>query len=192
MPNFIQKKFRISASADARLKEAVARVRTSKPDLPYSESAFIRTCVTEGLKKAEMLEANAKERLMKPIKNQAHFDGHGLTEKLIVNSDERDLKAGGASHLYQVEMDVHNNGYIHSVAHIQFQHGARHKEGSTPGILDSVLLAIVLDRYEGFQSGPGACEENDQVISFLRSALAAMKQRADERNNRGVLGTDQK
>ena len=39
-----------------------------------------------------------------------------------------------------------------TVATIQFQRGPRNVEGSTPGITEAVLYAVLIDRLEGFQA----------------------------------------
>ena len=75
------------------------------------------------------------------------------------------------------------------LARIQFQHGPRLADGSTPGITEAVLYAILIDRLEGFQAGPLACAANEEQLTHLRACLAAAKARADERAARGVLGT---
>lgn len=146
---------------------------------------------------------------MKPIQNQAHHDGLGLADLLTVYSDERDPQAGNASHVYAVTvgpaLDDLSNASLDDVtlpgddpiadkpalvAHIRFQHGPRNESGSTPGILDGALIAILLDRFEGFQSGPYKCRENAIVITHLEEALMWMQKRARDRAKRGVLGTN--
>ena len=74
------------------------------------------------------------------------------------------------------------------VARTQHQHGPRAEEGSQQGITDEVLLAIVLDRYRGFQAGPFRCRENALVITKLEEALHWMENRARTRRRQGVLG----
>lgn len=63
--------------------------------------------------------------------------------------DERDPNAGNASHEYGIQY-----GGPSDVLRIGFQHGPRGIKGSTAGIFDDDLLAIVADRMAGFQSGP--------------------------------------
>lgn len=116
-----------------------------------------------------------------------HHDGHGLNESIeLYAADERDPKGGNASHHYQAEIK-HVHG-LDTVLSVQFQHGARDALGSIPGATD----AVVLDRYEGFQSGPHACRENALVVTKLQEAIHWMKHRADERARRGVLGKNKK
>jgi len=78
------------------------------------------------------------------------------------------------------------------MARIEFQKGPRDEEGSRPGVLDSDLLEIVRDRLRAFQSGPYACEYNEQAILHVEKALKFLNYRAKDRKNRGVLGKNKK
>ncbi len=127
-----------------------------------------------------------------------HHDGHGLNDQTVIEADDRDPKAGNASHSYLIRReDIEDanpgpsplNGNLCAVIH--FQHGARDVEGSTPGILDGALLAVLIDRYEGFQAGPFACSENDKVLDMLHRTLGYMKARADARAAQKVLGKNE-
>lgn len=115
-----------------------------------------------------------------------HHDGFGLNDRIAITADERDAKGGGSSNFYRVTID----GEV--CAEVQFQHGPRAEPDSTPGLTDAVLLAIVLDRYEGFQAGPFRCRENALVATKLEEAMHWMQHRARERAQRGVLGKNQK
>jgi hypothetical protein len=113
-----------------------------------------------------------------------HHDGHGLNELLLIESDGPG--SGGAGHRYV----VHRTDVVDTVATIQFQHGAPGADGSSPGLTDSALIAIVLDRYRAFQAGPYGCRENALAITKLEEALHWMQHRANERARRGVLGKE--
>lgn len=115
-----------------------------------------------------------------------HFDGHGLADSILVQSDNPDPNAGGAPHEYTAKMDGLQ------VASIQFQHGPRNVAGSTPGILDTVLVAIVMDRLRHFQAGPFPSRQNALALTKLEEALHWMHDRAHERARRGVLGQNLK
>lgn len=94
---------------------------------------------------------------------------------------------GGAHHHYDI---VHKQeGYpdIH-LNEIRFQDGPI-KEAGINGVMDENLIAIVIDRLEGFQSGPYASNQNAQALSFLRLALNELQSRTKEREARGVEGT---
>lgn len=124
-----------------------------------------------------------KDTLLEKIE-QHHHDGHGLNDQIIIVSDPRDPDAGNASHHYEATL----GGEV--VVSVKFQHGLR--ESGKPGATDAALLAIILDRYEGFQAGPYGCRENSLVVTKLQEALHWMKHRADERARRGVLGKNAK
>lgn len=111
-----------------------------------------------------------------------HHDGHELNESLTIYTDEPD--ASGAAHAYTVNIGEQR------VAHVQFQKGPRNVEGSTPGATEAVLLAILIDRLRGFQSGPYGCRENAIQLTHLEEALMWTEKRADDRAKRGVLGTN--
>lgn len=57
------------------------------------------------------------------------------------------------------------------------------------GITNEVLLAIVENRLEGFQSGRFANPHNARALDYVRVAMAALKERTGERKERGVEGT---
>jgi hypothetical protein len=60
------------------------------------------------------------------------------------------------------------------------------------GVTNEVLLAVCIDRLEGFQSGPFACEENATALTLCRGALHTLHERTKERNNRGVENKHEK
>lgn len=72
-------------------------------------------------------------------------------------------------------------------AQTQFQDGPE-KEAGVNGCHHEDLLAILVDRFKGFQSGPFACEANKQVLGYLRGALRVLNERTKERQERGVEG----
>lgn len=72
---------------------------------------------------------------------------------------------------------------------IQFQNGARKEENAVAGILDSDLLEIVRHRLQCFQQGEYKTRENACALTHIEEALMWMSKRADDRAERGVLGT---
>lgn len=72
-----------------------------------------------------------------------------------------------------------------------FQNGPI-KEVGVNGTTHEVELAILIDRFEGFQKGPYACRENAIVITKLQEALMWMQRRTAARIARGVEGTHEK
>lgn len=106
-----------------------------------------------------------------------------------------DPGAGGACHTYAVQRTLFPVGepaQTVTVAEIRFQHGARDEEGSTTGVLDCDLLEIVRDRLKAFNQGEYATRENACAITHIEEALMWMNKRAEDRAERGVLGTMQK
>lgn len=94
--------------------------------------------------------------------------------------------AGNACHDYVVrDHDGQQQG------HIRFQKGLVAENGIN-GISNEVLLAIVKDRLEGFQSGAYACRENALALVSVDNALVALKSRTEARIARCVEGTSQK
>lgn len=120
-----------------------------------------------------------------------HEDGFGLNDLITITADNRDPNAGGASHHYQARLLV-PGGVPPQVLDVQFQHGPRGGEKSKPGVTDSVMTTILIDRFEGFQAGPYACEANQRALEHLRAAQAILRDRAIERAHRGVLGKNEK
>lgn len=96
---------------------------------------------------------------------------------------------GGACHEYYI---CNVDGSEHEVAGefgaIRFQNGPI-KENGVNGCHQKDLLAIVIDRLEGFQSGAFACEENAIALSCVKAALHMLNVRTKKRINRGVEGT---
>ncbi|MGA9771683.1 MAG: hypothetical protein WBV94_21815 [Blastocatellia bacterium] len=110
-----------------------------------------------------------------------HHDGHGLNESIVIVASEPG--PGGASHFYDFMIEGKR------VAMLQFQEGPRNVEGSIPGVTTSAVIAALIDHLSGFQSGGLANAETSKAIKHLEMAMAQMKNRADNRAQRGVLGT---
>lgn len=107
---------------------------------------------------------------------------------------------GGAAHTYAVsgfdtrsnpsDPFVRTNGYSSSRTILVFQNGPidDHSAGAN-GLQHEALLAIVIDRLRGFQSGPFACPDNAIILTKLEEALMWMQKRTRDRINRGVEGS---
>jgi hypothetical protein len=90
--------------------------------------------------------------------------------------------SGGANHHYEIADD----GGI--FADIKFQNGPI-AEAGVNGITHEALLAILIDRLEGFQAGPYASANNASALGHIRGALYDLQARTRERIARGVEGT---
>jgi hypothetical protein len=91
---------------------------------------------------------------------------------------------GGANHAYSVIKYGKRGGEI---ATVSFQNGPV-KEAGVNGITDAQLLAILIDRMKGFQSGPFSSRENALTITKLEEAQLWMQARTMDRMRRGVEG----
>lgn len=100
---------------------------------------------------------------------------------------------GGACHDYHITRSkAGSNGYSGKdvLGQISFQNGPINADGNgVNGVQNEDLLAIVIDRLEGFQSGKYACNENDLALRLCRMALDMLQHRTRVRIRRGVEGT---
>ena len=74
---------------------------------------------------------------------------------------------------------------------IIFQNGVLPEVGVN-GVTPELLIDVLIHKFEGFQSGKFACEENEQALTGLRSSKAAIQSRLNNRQARGVEGTYEK
>lgn len=99
---------------------------------------------------------------------------------------------GNAHHNYLIrQKPVESDGLVQSgppFVYIRFQDGPI-KESGVNGVMDENLLAIVIDRLQGFQSGKFACEENQRALDFIQLGLQTLQLRTQNREKRGVEGT---
>lgn len=95
--------------------------------------------------------------------------------------------SGGASHEYTIDFR-NDRAAADCRVLIRFQNGPI-KEAGINGITHENLVAILIDRFEGFQTGPYACAENAEVLELFQRAQTAMKRRTEARLARGVEGT---
>lgn len=89
--------------------------------------------------------------------------------------------AGGANHVYEI---VHGS---QTLAVLKFQNGPI-KEHGVNGITQEALLAVCIDRLEGFQRGEFACRENALALTKLQEAMHWLHHRTRDREARGVEG----
>jgi hypothetical protein len=113
----------------------------------------------------------------------------GVMSGIEVIADARNPENGNASHNYRCSWRGADgtDGY----AHVHFQDGPI-KEHGINGITNEILLGMVIDRLEGFQSGPYACEENAHALASTKDALGMLQYRTKRRIERGVEGTHEK
>jgi hypothetical protein len=96
---------------------------------------------------------------------------------------------GGACHKYAVTItDPKAHFFTHGFS---FQNGPIGEVGVN-GLTHEVLIAILIDRLEGFQSGQYACHENRRALDALYEAQLWLHNRTQARIERGVEGTHEK
>ena len=113
---------------------------------------------------------------------------HRFTE--VVCLDE--AGHGGAHHQYAVNEVLQDSDQVQGVpfAQVTFQNGPV-KEAGINGCHNEDLIAIVIDRLKGFQSGDYRCRENALALTKLEEAMHWLNHRTAERKLRGVEGTHQ-
>ena len=76
-------------------------------------------------------------------------------------------------------------------AEVIFQNGPIPDNGVN-GLTQEVLIAICIDRLQGFQSGQFACRENALALTKLQESMMWLQKRTRDRVARGVEGTSEK
>ena len=102
----------------------------------------------------------------------------------VFATDERN--DDGAHHSYQIDI-YRNDGEVVETCKLNFQNGGLQEVGPN-GITEQALLAVVLDRLRGFNSGPYSSRENSIAITKIEESLLWLQKRADDRARRGVEG----
>ena len=98
---------------------------------------------------------------------------------------------GGACHEYYISpANDPTNAPVGRFGHVQFQDGPVGEHGVN-GCHQEDLLAIVIHRLKGFQSGDFACRENAIALTKLEEAMHWLNARTADRQKRGVEGTNQ-
>ena len=99
-----------------------------------------------------------------------------------------EVGAGNGRHEYRITPSGKDVEMVW-IGELNFQNGPRNEETSTQGVLDQDLLEIVRHRLQCFQKGEYATRENACALTHIEEALMWMSKRADDRAERGVLGT---
>lgn len=96
--------------------------------------------------------------------------------------------SGGANHEYEIDLvgGAPDSGGFKTLIH--FQNGPILEAGFN-GVSNEALLVILIDRMQGFQSGPYKSRDNACALTHLEEALMWLQKRTRERMARGVEGT---
>lgn len=98
---------------------------------------------------------------------------------------------GGANHKYLVKWGRNRDITIvqsMGCSVLKFQNGPI-TEVAVNGITHEALLAVLIDRLRGFQSGEYSCRENAIALTKMEEALMWLHKRTQGREDRGVEGT---
>ena len=97
---------------------------------------------------------------------------------------------GGARHHYTISIKAEflKPDQEQKLLDINFQDGPI-KEAGINGLMDENLIAILIDRLRGFQSGPYACSYNAEALMNLEIALGVLQDRTASREKQGIEGT---
>jgi hypothetical protein len=140
---------------------------------------FFELCEREEARKRDMSNAAAST----PRTIDTHKVNHANDVITLTAVDQPG--SGGANHHYEVEIPA--DGQIYR---FNFQNGPINEVGVN-GLTHEVLLAILIDRLEGFQSGAYANDFNQAALEHLQAAQQLLQARTKERMARGVEGTHQ-
>lgn len=105
-----------------------------------------------------------------------------VTRMTSILAEERDSNGGCYSY--------HIKGAGSHCRLIEFQRGPVNVHGQN-GISDEILLAILIDRMQGFQEGPLRNRHTAIALTHLETAMLWLNERTADRESRGVDGTDQ-
>ena len=112
---------------------------------------------------------------------------NGLNDALNINVLD-EPGPGNANHKYEIDLvgGAPNSGGSKTL--INFQNGPIQEVGFN-GISNEALIAVVIDRMRGFQTGRFPCRENAIALTNLEQALMWLQKRTRDRLARGVEGT---
>lgn len=134
-----------------------------------------------------------------PVRELTGHKVNPANDKLTIKVMDEPVSMYGSNHHYQISgySPMSNPATANTVTSPEyftdliFQNGPIAKVGVN-GITNEALLAIVVDRLQGFQRGEFACRENAVAITKLEEAQMWLNKRTVERMQRGVEGTHQK
>ena len=129
-----------------------------------------------------------KEKVMRKLNGHQVNPVNDLIEIEVMDEPGE----GGACHDYRASAPCpnHPGGNTQTLGVFRFQNGPI-AEAGVNGITHEVLLAILIDRMEHFQSGFFACRENAIALTHMQDAQHWLLHRTKKRMDRGVEGTNE-
>jgi hypothetical protein len=112
---------------------------------------------------------------------------NGLNDAISILVQD-DPGPGGAHHKYGLYLHEKPEWPYSKGLVIEFQNGPILEAGFN-GFTNEALLAVLIDRMRGFQSGPFACRENAMALTKMEESLMWLQYRTRARLARGVEGT---
>lgn len=112
-----------------------------------------------------------------------------INEALRVEADDETKSIGGGCNRYKVSVRAY--GEWHPLVTVNFHQrttGPAENSLQVNGLTNEVLLAVLIDRLQGFQKGPFSCRENALALTKLEEGLHWLNARTREREARGVEG----
>jgi hypothetical protein len=114
---------------------------------------------------------------------------NGLNEAIQVAAMD-EPGSGGANHSYRLMISSADRVRAGIAIHymLGFQNGPIEAPKDYNGLSNEAVLAVVIDRMRGFQTGPFKCRENAIALTHLEEALMWLQKRTRDRMARGVEG----
>lgn len=125
---------------------------------------------------------------------------NACNKAICIEAGEK-IGAGGTPVLYEINWTTSYDsaafGYTPlsgGELYIRFQDGPITTDSSAGtegvnGVTHEVLLAVLIDRLEGFQRGPYRCKENASALTHLNRAMKILNSRTQRRMTEGTEGT---
>jgi len=114
---------------------------------------------------------------------------HGIAQHPLADGSILWLTAHGVAAIVKGTGPAREHGEAYIAQRIRFQNGPLKDAGGANGTSHEALLAIILDRLEGFQRGDFKCRDNAVAATHIETGLLWLKKRTWDRIARGVEGT---
>jgi hypothetical protein len=111
-----------------------------------------------------------------------HWDGGALNPNIKIIAEGEPNKGGAHT---KFTISGKENGPLLGL--MLFQNGLVTETG-IGGITNEVLIAIVIDRLQGYQAGEFSCRENAVALTHIENGLMWLQKRTRDRIERGVEG----